>query len=364
MLNDRALSEVRRAIALDPNSASGYSTLADILNFQGKHSEALAAAAKATRLDPRNSLYYIYLQGQAYMGLERWQEAIPPLKVYVGRYPDNLWPHAWLALCYFNLRDHDSAEAEVAQLERIAALNPSALAYSLQAGILSWLGRPTEALAAVARGMRFDPQNPWIIWTQGWAYSQLGQWESALSTWKLFLRLYPENIGAHASLAGLYSALGQMDDARREAAEVERAVALDPDTTYGYRFLAMALNAAARPSEALAAATKAMRLYPTSGAFPPYPECDQGRAYTQLGRWNEAVRSLTSCLERHQTDQTMPRVALAVDYIELGQEDAARAEAAEIVRLNPEFSLKMALEGGFPTQRERAASDLSEAGLN
>jgi len=59
----------------------------------------------------------------------------------------------------------------------------------------------------------------------------------------------------------------------------------------------------------------------------------------------------------------MPRVALAVDYIELGQEDAARAEAAEIVRLNPQFSLKMALEHGFPTQRERAASDLSKAGL-
>src|SRR5262249_40390178 len=46
------------------------------LNIQGKHAEALAAAEEATRLDPRNSANYKSLQGQAFMGLERWREAI------------------------------------------------------------------------------------------------------------------------------------------------------------------------------------------------------------------------------------------------------------------------------------------------
>jgi len=56
-------------------------------------------------------------------------------------------------------------------------------------------------------------------------------------------------------------------------------------------------------------------------------------------------------------------VALAVDYVELGQEAAARAEVAEILRLYPQFSLKIALESMFPAQRERAAADLSRAVL-
>src|SRR5262249_43440379 len=58
VMNDQALTEVRRAIALDPNSANGYSTLAGILDTQGRHAEALAAAEKATRLDPRNRANY------------------------------------------------------------------------------------------------------------------------------------------------------------------------------------------------------------------------------------------------------------------------------------------------------------------
>ena len=140
-----------------------------------------------------------------------------------------------------------------------------------------------------------------------------------------------------------YGALGQMDAARREAAQVERAVARDPNSPYGIAFLAMVMNCTGRPAPALAAAENAMRLYPSSDPFPPYPLCEQGRAYTQLGRWEEAVRALDGCLARYP-DEVAPHVALAVDYIELGQDDAARAEVAEILQLNSQFSLKMALE--------------------
>ena len=175
--------------------------------------------------------------------------------------------------------------------------------------------------------------------------------------------LYPDDIGAHASLSVEYSALGQMEAARREAAQVERAVALDPGSEYGHRLLAMALNATGRPADALAAAVKAMRLYPSTGPFPPYPLCEQGQAYTQLGRWNEGVGALNACLARHATDQVWPRTALAVDYIELGQDDAARKEVAEILKLDPHFSLRRALQSVFPTHKERIASDLGKAGL-
>ena len=64
----------------------------------------------------------------------------------------------------------------------------------------------------------------------------------------------------------------------------------------------------------------------------------------------------------HSPGQVWPHVDLAVAYVQLGQDEAARAEAAEILRLNPQFTLKMALEDEFPTQRERTA-DLRKAGL-
>jgi hypothetical protein len=57
-----------------------------------------------------------------------------------------------------------------------------------------------------------------------------------------------------------------------------------------------------------------------------------------------------------------PHLDLAVDCVELGQVKAARAEVADILRINPQFTLKMGVEGEFPAQRERAA-DLRKAGL-
>jgi predicted Zn-dependent protease len=113
----------------------------------------------------------------------------------------------------------------------------------------------------------------------------------------------------------------------------------------------MVTNCTGRPLEALAAAENAVRLYPPSDPVPPYPLCEEGRAYTQLGRSEEAARALNGCLARYP-DQVLPHVSLAVDYVELGQDDAARAEVVEIRRLNPEFSLKLALESEFPAQRE------------
>jgi TolB-like protein/DNA-binding winged helix-turn-helix (wHTH) protein/predicted Zn-dependent protease len=360
--NGQALNEARRGIALDPSSAFGYSALAAVLMAQGKPAEALAAVEKAIRLNPLNSVHYVWQEGRAYSHLGRWEESIRALKASLALRPDFLWAHAYLAIDYFNLRDHDGVRAETAQVEQALTFNPSAVGYLALALVLTVQGRAAEALVAAEKGMRFDPQNPFIPFAQGWAYDQLGRWQQGLSVRKRYLVLYPDDeVGARTWSACEYSALSEMDAARGEAAKVERAVARDPNSPYGYRALAMVMNCTGRPAQALAAAENAIRLYPPSDPFPPYPLCEQGRAYTQLGRWEEAVRALNGCLARYP-DQVLPHVALAVDHVKLGQDDVARAEVAEILRLNPQFSLKMALESEFPAQRERTA-DLSKAGL-
>jgi len=58
---------------------------------------------------------------------------------------------------------------------------------------------------------------------------------------------------------------------------------------------------------------------------------------------------------------------LAIDYMELGREDTARAEVAEVLKLNPEFSVEII----FPTASlqsrvlkiDRLRVDLRKAGL-
>ena len=135
---------------------------------------------------------------------------------------------------------------------------------------------------------------------------------------------------------------------------MQRAVALEPNSAFGYYALGQALNAVGRPAEALAAAEKATRLDPKSTDF-----LVQGWAYTQLGRWRESISALKRL---SPSNNPWPHVWLAVDYVELGRDDTAKAEIAEVLKLSPQFSVKFEVTG-FPEDRERVAADLRKAGL-
>jgi tetratricopeptide (TPR) repeat protein len=359
---EEALTEAQRSIALDPNDAFGYSVLAAALVIQGTPAGAIAAMEKAMRLDPRNSFNYLWVEGWAYTFLGRWDKAIAALNIYLGRFPDpSPWPHAWLAADYSNLGDDDAAREETAKVERLIALNPSADGYSALASEFYARGMPAEGLVAAEKGMRLDANDRGILFQRAYAYTSLGRWEESLRALKSYVAFYPGDISVHAYLAHDYSALGDMDAARAEAVEVERALRLDANfATYAprsYDALAEVMNDTGRPMEALAAADKANRPDRVKGAY----LYEQGRAYTQLGRWQEGISALKG-YSAVRPGEVWPHVDLAVDYIELGQDNAARAEVAEILRLNPQFSLKMGVAGELPAQRERAA-DLSKAGL-
>jgi adenylate cyclase len=124
--------------------------------------------------------------------------------------------------------------------------------------------------------------------------------------------------------------LGDDDATRAEAAEVERAIALDPNSAQGYVALAEVMNSMAKPAQALSAAAMAIRLDPQNRDL--YIG-ERGFAYTLLGCWKEAIPATKRFLAR-DANNSWSHAYLAVDYIELGRDDAAPTEAEEVLRLN------------------------------
>jgi adenylate cyclase len=131
---------------------------------------------------------------------------------------------------------------------------------------------------------------------------------------------------AHGMLAHIYVQKLENDRALTEA---QRAIALDHNYAFGYSALAEALNDQGKPAEALAAVEKAMRLDPQNAVN--YQD-EQGWAYTQLGRWKEAIPALKSYLVSNP-DYLWGHSFLAIDYYNLGDRDAARAEMAQVERV-------------------------------
>jgi adenylate cyclase len=163
-----------------------------------------------------------------------------------------------------------------------------------------------------------------------------------------------------------YMLLGNLDVTKRRydqaISEAQRAVTLAPNSSDGYVWLARILNFSGRPTEALVAAEKGMRLNPR---HPEYCLTMVAGAYMSMGRFEEARSTFEQALATQPNDPAM-HMWLAVVDVELGRNDDARAEAAEVLRLSPHYSLatwRQVYQNKDPAVPERWLADLRKAGL-
>jgi adenylate cyclase len=118
-------------------------------------------------------------------------------------------------------------------------------------------------------------------------------------------------------------------------AEFHRMIELDPNFAQGYTATGMALMYAGRPAEALEPIATAMRFDPH---YPPIVLHFLAQANFSLGQYEVAAQLLRDRIARNPyTDSS--RMLLAACYGYLGRLDDARATWAELLEVNPDFSL-------------------------
>jgi adenylate cyclase len=145
-------------------------------------------------------------------------------------------------------------------------------------------------------------------------------------------------------------------------ASFERAVALSPNSFGGPYCLGEALSFAGRHQEAIPHFKKAIRLNPLDPSMGLY---GLGMAYIRMERYEEAITVFKKTLH-YQPDMLPTHVRLAACYAALGREEEAHAEAAEVLRLNPKFSVKWQakiIEIVDKAVKERYIDALRKAGL-
>lgn len=112
-------------------------------------------------------------------------------------------------------------------------------------------------------------------------------------------------------------------------------VALSPSGASAYSSLGTALHYAGRQEEAIVFFKKAINFNP----FPPSIYLrNLGSAYRMSGRYEEAIVEYRKSLQK-SSDDLFTHLGLAICYVSLGREEEALAEAAEVLRIHPEFSL-------------------------
>jgi adenylate cyclase len=164
---------------------------------------------------------------------------------------------------------------------------------------------------------------------------------------------------AHGNFAFLYLQKREYDKALYAA---ERSLALDPGSAWAMWRYARVLSFSGRPEEAIPILEKAIRLNPLG---PSTFFADRGLSLRLLGRFEEAVVFYKKAIERSPNDFWY-HAHLAVVYTAMGRDEEARAEAAEVMRINPKFSLEWFSKTSLLKDRsavEKAVEALRKAGL-
>jgi adenylate cyclase len=213
------------------------------------------------------------------------------------------------------------------------------------------------------------PENPLGYFHLGWVYHHdymMGNTKSPRETLEKGIELAQKALamddsisGAHALLCALYFAKREFDKA---IAEGERAVALNPGGTSVLVNYADSLNFAGRPEEAIPLFQKAIRLNPFG---PSYLYREFGIALRDTGRFEGAVSAFKKAIQL-VPDSASAHLHLAATYSMMGREKEARAEAAEVLRINPKFSVDFyakVIQYKDQSQIDKIINALRKAGL-
>ena len=118
--HEQAITELERAIVLNPNDADLYADLAETLIWVGRPAKALELVRKAMRLNPYPPVNYLVTLGFAYASTGQYEEAIAAEKRALTLNPDHLGSHMILAAIYGELDREEEARSHVTEALRIS----------------------------------------------------------------------------------------------------------------------------------------------------------------------------------------------------------------------------------------------------
>jgi adenylate cyclase len=157
---------------------------------------------------------------------------------------------------------------------------------------------------------------------------------------------------AHGQLGWVYIIKQKYDEAISQA---EKALTLAPNSAESHYMLGKTLTFAGRLEDSISEYKLAIRLNP----IPPHSYFwSLGLSYAALRNYEEAIKCCKKAIDQNP-DALMARIVMTSIYIGAGREEEARAQAAEVMRINPHFSLERFSKTAGP----RLINHLRKAGL-
>ena len=219
---DEAMSEVKKAIKLDPASAHAHDNLATVLAEKGQLLEALFEYVDAIKADPESPTTHHYLgtflAGQGHdLAMAEYRRAIE----LDYEFPD---AHLNLGLA---LADRGELEEAMRELEIAHQQAPEdeTIRHELACCLID-LERYADAIGHLKKIVKAHPDHVEAFIDLGIAYTAQGFFAEAENVLNKALAIDKDDFASHYHLAALYASWGRPEDA---VAELEIAGSQDRD---------------------------------------------------------------------------------------------------------------------------------------
>ena len=135
---------------------------------------------------------------------------------------------------------------------------------------------------------------------------------------------------------------------------LQEALSLDPDNAQIYRYLSLVLSHEGKYEESLSMAKKALSLKKKTPGLVPDTEfyLTLGLSHLMMEQYEEAIVAFKKAI-RISTEYVYAHIGLTTYFSMADRMEEARAEAAEVLRINPKITLEDIAKNGLSTPCER-----------
>lgn len=365
---EEAESELRRALALNPEQSEWQFNLGLTLDAAGRHDEAAVAFRHAAEIEPGQfqptlmTGVALIRAGDPGAGLE-WLERAEKIE------PQNIASYVHRIEAHASLGQHDQAEVmfylaqqiDPKSVDALMAMADSLLDRSLHdkavwclreaakldpempglqarlAGVYAATGRQERARQLYLRELRRDPGDIETLLDLGALLVQMNRFVEAGEKLRRVLEIEPDNTDAHFDLGDLAERLGHRDEAVTQFDVVRR---LDPEFPGVRPRLAGAMLKRRRGTDADQAASLARQELASfcndPEAFPPAELETLGRLLMEVGCAAEAPQVLRRLTQICPGDARAHHL-LSVALLEAGRTGEGIEEARQALRLDRRF---------------------------
>lgn len=241
-LDEWAVDDANRAIALDPKSATAHYDRSVYRSKLYFYTSELADLDKAIKLSPKNESYYAW-RANCCNALNKRDEAIADARRALA-IDDRLGlAYNQLANAYSAKRQWPEANAASEKAVQCAPVDP--LAWEWRHLALKNIGKLDESIAALDQAIKLDPKYANNYIQRGEVYAALGQSAKADADFSAALEINPNLGWPHAARGKMKLEQG---NAKAAVADLDRALQISRAYPFAYYYRGLAKEKAGDPT--------------------------------------------------------------------------------------------------------------------